>query len=116
MTGWPSAGLKPTLTVLGELRGADEGADLEGVFADGAAAQALHALARGRVALLLQLRLRGGQAQVGGHVFQLLRFGLRVGVMGTAVSNPRFLSPALLPLIFLTTVVLALYHLLNCLS
>lgn len=69
----------PALTVLRELRGADEGADLEGVFADGAAAQALQALARGRVALLLQLRLRGGQAQVRGHVLQLLRFGLRVG-------------------------------------
>lgn len=101
MTGRPEAGpgsagetvsgeAPPTLTVLGELRGADEGADLEGVFADGAAAQALHALARGRVALLLQLRLRGGQAQVRGHVFQLLRFGLRVGVIDATIRSPRF--------------------------
>lgn len=65
-------------TVLGQFGGAHERGDLEGVLANGAAPKALHTLARGRVALFFQLRLRGGQTQVRGCVFQLLRFGLRV--------------------------------------
>lgn len=76
----------PPLTILRELRGAHESGDLEGVPADGAAAEALQAPARGRVALLLQLRLRGRQAQVRGRVFQLLRFGLWVQLCD--VSTP----------------------------
>ena len=68
----------PTRTVLGQLGGAHERGNLEGVLADGAAPKALHALACGRVALLLQLGLGGGQAQVRARVLQLLRFRLRV--------------------------------------
>lgn len=73
-------GPAPKPTVLGQLRGADKGGNLEGVLADGAAAQTLHAPPRHRVALLLQLRFRGGQTQVRGRVFQLLGFGLRVDI------------------------------------
>lgn len=79
----------PPLTVLREFRGAHESGHLEGVFADGAAAEALHAPARGRVALLLQLGLRGGQAQVRAGVFQLLRFGLWVSLRDMPTTGHR---------------------------
>lgn len=80
---------RPPLTVLREFRGAHESGHLEGVFADGAAAEALHAPARGRVALLLQLGLRGGQAQVRAGVFQLLRFGLWVSLRDMPTTSHR---------------------------
>lgn len=65
------------LTVLGEFGGANQGGDLEGVFADGAVAQVLHALACGGVALLLQLNLGGWDVQVKRRVLHLLGLGLR---------------------------------------
>lgn len=65
------------VTVLRQLGGADQRGDLEEVLADGAVAQALHALAGGRVALLLQLHLGGRQVEVERRVLQLL--GLRLG-------------------------------------
>lgn len=65
------------LTVLSEFGGADEGGDLEGVFADGAVAQVVHALACGGVALLLQLQLSGRQVQVQRRVLHLLSFSLQ---------------------------------------
>lgn len=57
---------------MGELGGADQGGDLEGVLADGTVAQVLGAFPRGGVALLLHLQLRSGQAEVHRRVLQLL--------------------------------------------
>lgn len=70
--------LPPPLTVLRQLGGADQRGDLEEVLADGAVAQALRALAGGRVALLLELHLGGWQVEVERRVLKLL--GLRLGL------------------------------------